>query len=119
MDALPQRRLVSVELAQLEDGRVEEVEHHALAGPALAEAARRLPDQDRGVTHRGARGIGVVLDDRHVLGCNPLALGDQRRREVPGELPGEMPGPDAGTGHPVAYDVRRVDDDIEHRTGAR
>ena len=86
------------------------------AAAALAESARGLADRGRRVAHRGARGVGAVLDERDVRRPRmPSPCAIERRREVLRQLRGEVPRADAGTGHAVADDVGRVDYNLEHR----
>ena|SRR5947207_14612839 len=79
MDALPRRRRVAVQLAQLEHLRIEEVIDDALSA-AFTETAHRLSDQHVGIFDRAV----------------------ERGREVFAELAREVRRADAGTGHAIA-----------------
>ena len=96
VDALSERRLAAVHLAQLEQDRIEQVIDHPLVAAAAVKSTRRLSDQDVGVVQR-----------RWVITGAVLARCDEPGLEMLPQLLRQVPGADSGTSHSLDY-VRRV-----------
>src|SRR5579859_3368910 len=98
MQPLARRRMRSVQLAQFEKYRIEQIVDDALPATHAMESAGRLADEDRGFAQSVAR----------------RSLRQERRLEVRAELFGKVKGANAGTGHALANDVRSRDYNREH-----